>query len=127
MPDGTQLLDVNLRDGVAIVDLTSQFESGGGSLSMTARVAQVVFTATQFDNVDSVLFWMNGEPIEFLGGEGLMLDQPQARADIDRSFTGGVLIDTGDGNTILLAGVAIADLDNSDFIFWILYFNTNIS
>ena len=30
---------------------------------------------------------------------------------------GGVLIDTGGGNTILLAGVAIADLDNSDFIF----------
>ena len=33
------------------------------------------------------------------------------------TVAGGVLIDTGGGNTILLAGVAIADLDNSDFIF----------
>jgi hypothetical protein len=33
------------------------------------------------------------------------------------STGGGVLIDTGGGNSIFLAGVNIADLDNSDFIF----------
>ena len=94
VPDGTQLLDVNLRDGVAIVDLTSQFESGGGSLSMTARVAQVVFTATQFDNVDSVLFSLDGAPIDYLGGEGLVADEPWARMDVDRNLTGSVIFDT---------------------------------
>lgn len=31
--------------------------------------------------------------------------------------SGGVLIDTGDGNSILLAGVSLTDLDNTDFIF----------
>ena len=30
---------------------------------------------------------------------------------------GGVLINTGDGNSILLAGVSLTDLDNTDFIF----------
>ncbi|WP_439136450.1 calcium-binding protein [Roseicyclus sp.] len=30
---------------------------------------------------------------------------------------GGVLIDTGSGNSILLSGVTLADLDNTDFIF----------
>ena len=30
---------------------------------------------------------------------------------------GGVLIDTGGGNSILLAGVSLTDLDNTDFIF----------
>ena len=34
-----------------------------------------------------------------------------------RPVAGGVLIDTGGGQSILLAGVALADLDNSDFIF----------
>ncbi len=94
VPDGTELLDLNLADGLATVDLSSQFESGGGSLSMTARIAQVVFTATQFDNSDRVLFWLNGEPIEYLGGEGIVLDEPQARMDVDRTISGSVIIDT---------------------------------
>jgi len=94
VPEGTELLDVNLADGLATVDLSSEFETGGGSLSMTARVAQVVFTATQFDNADRVLFWLDGRPIEFLGGEGLVLDQPQSRMDVDRSLSGSVIIDS---------------------------------
>ena len=93
IPFGTELLDLNLAEGLATVDLDSAFESGGGTLSMTARIAQIVFTATQFENSDRVLFWLDGEPIEFLGGEGIILDEPQARLDVDRAFTGGVIID----------------------------------
>jgi spore germination protein GerM len=94
IPVGTTVLDVNLVDGVATIDLGDHFDDGGGSLSMTARVAEVIFTATQFDNVDSVLFWMNGEPIEFLGGEGLMLADPQSRIDVSRELSGSVIVDT---------------------------------
>ena len=93
IPDETSLLDVNLADGLATVDLSGEYEDGGGSLSMLARVAQVVFTATQFDNVDAVQFWMNGEPIEFLGGEGIVLDEPQARLNVPHELTGGILFD----------------------------------
>ena len=94
IPVGTRLLDVALSDGTATVDLNAEFGSGGGTLSMTARVAQVVFTATQFDNVERVRFWIDGAPIEFLGGEGLVMDEPWTRADVAREFTGGVLIDS---------------------------------
>lgn len=94
VPVGTELLDVNLADGLATVDLSSDFESGGGSLSMMTRIAQVVFTATQFDNADRALFWLDGRPIEFLGGEGIVLDQPQARMDVDRALSGSVIIDS---------------------------------
>jgi spore germination protein GerM len=101
IPDNTELLGLDLVEGLATVDLSTDFESGGGTLSMTARIAQVVFTATQFDNVDRVLFWLDGEPIDFLGGEGIVLDEPQARMDVDRSFTGGVIIDTpAPGDTV---------------------------
>ncbi len=101
VPPGTELLDVALGDGVATVDLSTDFESGGGSLSMTARVAQVVFTATQFDNIDQVRFLMDGAPIEFLGGEGLVLTDPQTRSAVDRSLTGGVIVDTpAPGDTV---------------------------
>ncbi len=49
------------------------FATGGGSFSMLARVAQVVFTATQFSTVERVVLLLEGRPIEALGGEGLVL------------------------------------------------------
>src|SRR5918996_4056348 len=40
VPQGTQLLGLAIENGIASVDLTSEFESGGGSLAMTMRLAQ---------------------------------------------------------------------------------------
>jgi spore germination protein GerM len=81
IPAGTRLLDLGIEDGVATVDLSREFGSGGGSASMQARVAQVVYTLTELDTVDAVTFWMEGEPVGSLGGEGLILDGPTTRAD----------------------------------------------
>ena len=81
IPAGTELLGVDIDDRIATVDLSSEFGSGGGSLSMMARVAQVVFTVTQFPTVDAVDFEIEGEPVTALGGEGLLIEDPQTRAD----------------------------------------------
>jgi germination protein M len=94
VPAGTRLLDVALVDGLATIDLSEEFASGGGTLSMQARLAQVVFTATQFPNVDRVNFRMEGEKLDVLGGEGLLLTEPQTRATMNRDITGSVIIDT---------------------------------
>jgi spore germination protein GerM len=84
IPDGTQLLDVALGDdGVLTVDLTREFESGGGSRSMQLRVAQVVYTATQFPTVTGVSFRLDGEPVTAIGGEGLLVDTPQTPAQFE--------------------------------------------
>lgn len=81
IPDGTTLLGVERDGSVLRVDLSSEFESGGGTASMSARLAQVVFTATRFADVDSVLFLIDGEPVGVFSGEGLVLDGPQTRDD----------------------------------------------
>ena len=81
IPSGTELLGIEVEDGVATVDLSGEFGSGGGSASMMGRVAQVVFTVTQFPTVESVAFELDGEPVTALGGEGLLLEEPQTRAD----------------------------------------------
>lgn len=80
IPEGTELLGVDVSEGVAHVDLSRAFESGGGSLSMMGRVAQIVYTATHFEGVDSVRFRLEGTPVEVLGGEGLIIDEPQTRS-----------------------------------------------
>jgi len=72
IPEGTELLDIDVADGLAIVDLTGEFETGGGSLSVIARVAQVVYTLTQFDTVDTVDIRIDGVAVEAISGEGLI-------------------------------------------------------
>ncbi|PKQ19228.1 MAG: hypothetical protein CVT66_11230 [Actinobacteria bacterium HGW-Actinobacteria-6] len=79
VPDGTKLRGVTITDRVATVDLTGTFESGGGSLSMTMRLTQVVYTLTQFKTVTSVRFSLDGKPVSVFGGEGIMLDKPLTR------------------------------------------------
>ena len=48
---------------------------------MQMRLAQVVYTLTQFPSVDGVIFSLDGEPIDVLGGEGVIIDHPLARSD----------------------------------------------
>lgn len=71
IPTGTKLLGVAIRDGGATVDFDARFESGGGSLSMSLRVAQVVFTLTQFDTVQRVTITIDGRAVDAIGGEGI--------------------------------------------------------
>jgi germination protein M len=81
VPEGTEVLGITIDDGRATVDLSGEYASGGGSLSMTSRVAQVVYTLTQFRTVSSVQFRLDGEPVTALGGEGVDVGRPQRRAD----------------------------------------------
>jgi germination protein M len=83
IPAGTELLGVAVDDGLATVDLSSSFDDGGGSAAMLARLAQVVFTLTQFPTVDAVTFQIDGEPVDVFSAEGIVIDHPQTRADFE--------------------------------------------
>ncbi len=83
VPAGTRLLGLNIADGLATVDLSSEYESGGGSLSMFMRLAQVVYTLTQFPTVDRVTFHLDGKPVSVFSGEGIVLDEPVGRDDYE--------------------------------------------
>lgn len=104
IPSGTTLRGVTVSGNVATVDLSSKYVSGGGSLSMLLRIAQVVYTATQFDPVDSVRFSVNGKVVSTIGGEGVMVGTPQTRGDwegqtpailVEEPAWGGVLREGG--------------------------------
>lgn len=123
VPVGTELLGVSIRDGVATVDLSGEYASGGGSLSMMARVAQVVYTLTQFPTVTSVDFRMDGAPLTELGGEGLVLEPGQTRADwrdfepalfVERPGVGAVLTSPFvlQGTAMVFEGAFLARLED---------------
>ena len=83
IPAGTRLLGLAIRDGIATVDLSREFESGGGSASAFRRLGQVVYTLTQFSTVRGVLLQVEGRTVTTFGSEGIVLDGPQTRADYE--------------------------------------------
>jgi hypothetical protein len=111
IPEGTTLLGVDLSDGLATVDLSGEFASGGGSSSMLARVAQVVFTATQFDTVETVTVTLDGASVASIGGEGVDATD-LTRADFPDQ-TPAILVETptpGDDVTSPLVATGIANV-----------------
>lgn len=93
IPDNTLLLGVTLVDGIATVDLSREFEGGGGSASMFGRLAQVVYTVTQFPEITSVVFRLDGQPVTVFSNEGIMMEGPAGRDDyLDQAP--GILVDT---------------------------------
>ena len=72
IPAGTVLRSVTVDGSVATVDLSGEFPSGGDNYSMQARVAQVVFTVTQFPNIDHVRFRIDGTAVSTMGGDGFL-------------------------------------------------------
>lgn len=81
VPAGSRLLGITVRDSIATVDLSREFESGGGSASMSMRLAQLVYTLTRVPGVSRVQLWLEGLSVSTFSGEGLMLRQPLTRRD----------------------------------------------
>ena len=96
IPDGTKLLGLEVSRGLATVDLSAEFGSFSpddawdlGMFELRGRLAQVVYTLTQFGTVDRVNFKLEGKPVKVLFGipspdegvaDAVVLDKPVTRA-----------------------------------------------
>lgn len=68
IPAGTRLLGLRISAGTATVDLSSSFESAASPPAMPLRIAQVVYTLTQFPAVTGLRFEINGQVVTVIGG-----------------------------------------------------------
>jgi len=86
IPPGTMLLSLEERaDGIHL-NISQEFTTGGGSASMMGRLGQILYTATSLDPEAPVWLSVEGEPLEYLGGGGLEIQQPMTREVYDREF-----------------------------------------
>lgn len=75
IPQGTEVLSIQDLSDKVIINLNSNFETGGGTDSLYKRVFQLIKTAKN-NTTKPVYLYINGKKVEVLGGEGLMLNQP---------------------------------------------------
>jgi spore germination protein GerM len=112
IPEGTELLDVTIADGVATVDLSAEFAADDDSAAAAMRVAQVVFTVTRYDDVTSVLFEQEGAPVAVQTSQGDLVDRPVTRDDyVDFQAIVSIETPTYDGpagNPLRVTGQAAA-------------------
>ncbi|MDR7482594.1 MAG: GerMN domain-containing protein [Armatimonadota bacterium] len=86
IPAGTRLRAVRVREGVAVIDLSGDVATGGGSTSMQARLWQLVYTGTQLSAARQVRLLVDGQERPALGGEGLLIDRPIGRPPVPPQF-----------------------------------------
>jgi hypothetical protein len=78
IPAGTTLLSLKIAHGTATVDFSSAFESAATASTMSARLAQVIYTITQFPTVTRVQFQIDDQSRTVIGG--VPVQSPQTRA-----------------------------------------------
>lgn len=93
VPSSTRLLGIRISGGVATVNLSSAFASGGGSLSMMMRLAQLTWTVTQFHGVTGVRLQLDGRGVTTFSGEGLVLPRTLTRSTFRDDVLPAIFVD----------------------------------
>jgi len=75
IPGGTRLISITESPSRVVINLTSDFENGGGTDSLYKRLFQLIKTVKINSNLPLYL-QLDGKQVEVIGGEGIMINQP---------------------------------------------------
>ncbi len=78
IPAGTKILAIIQEKDKNIIDLTPEFNTGGGTESIYKKLNQIIETVELNTDKPTYLF-INGVQTEVFGGEGIMITQPLSR------------------------------------------------
>jgi len=79
VPAGLRVNSVKIRNQSAEIDFNGAIEQGATGSILIHRIDQIVYTATQFPNVKSVVIKINGKQRQTLGTDGLSIGGPLHR------------------------------------------------
>ena len=82
IPQGTKILSIRESNNSIQIDLSSDFEAGGGAESTYMRVKQIIKTANANTSIPTYLY-INGRQANVIGGEGIMIKQPLNERSFD--------------------------------------------
>lgn len=76
IPKGTRLLSFKEDSSSILINLSREFEGGGGAQSIQARLLQLVKTVNLYKENKPVYLYIEGQKAEYIGGEGIYVEQP---------------------------------------------------
>lgn len=82
----TKLKSAYIKGDIAYLDFNSEIETGVGISMLQARLYQVVYTATQFPEVQRVKILINGKEQKTFSAEGLSISRPLKRLNKQPGF-----------------------------------------
>jgi hypothetical protein len=110
MPAGTRLLGVDVAGGVATVDLTGEFLVET-DVPLVLRVAQVVFTLTQFPTVDRVTIQVESSTVPTIGADAIPVVEVD-RSDFEEQ-TPFILVESPAPGAAVTAPISVTGLSNT--------------
>lgn len=75
IPQGTKLISIEELPNKIVINLSVDFEQGGGTDGLYKRLYQLIKTANKNTSLD-VYLKLNGQQADVIGGEGIMINQP---------------------------------------------------
>lgn len=76
IPKGTKLLGLRTNGSSYIIDISDDFQYGGGTESQYLRLKQLIKTIVYLKPDKPVYLYLNGKKAEVIGGEGIQITQP---------------------------------------------------
>ncbi len=83
VPKSTKLLGIKHKGGKIIIDLSSDFQYGGGTDSIYSRMMQLIKTAIINSDDKKIYLYLDGKQVNFIGGEGIMISQPLSEKSLE--------------------------------------------
>lgn len=83
IPKETKLLSVKQTKDKVIIDFSSDFQYGGGTDSVYSRMMQLIKTSVSNVKNKDIYLYLDGQNIEMIGGEGIMISQPLTEKSLD--------------------------------------------
>ena len=80
VPSHLKIRNIDIKGKTAEIDFNGVIEEGAAGDILLKRIQQIVNTATQFDNIDSIIIKINGQRRKTIGGDGLSIGGPLRRS-----------------------------------------------
>lgn len=80
IPPGTQLTNVYIKGSTAYISFNENFRFNSYGLpGLEAQIKQIVYTATEFSNINQVQIMINDKKVDYLAQEGIYIGAPLKR------------------------------------------------
>ncbi len=80
IPSDTQLISAHVDSGVAYLNFNQSFRFNPmGAEGTVAQLQQIIYSSTEFPTVTQVQFLIEGEKLDYVGGDGIFIGKPLGR------------------------------------------------